>query len=212
MPTTLEVRWFRHGTPPSSLRDWLQALEPEPPDTWTDTYLLTEDPGVNLKIREDQLQIKRRTAGPANRSFTTSVAGRVERWTKWSFDLATARLDPLEQERGDLWIQVQKTRQQREFDAADLQAMGINVGTDLDAAVFVELTTVAALERPAWTLCLEVEGPNEHLEDTFAASSRSLLQSEFPISLSMQESFGYVRWLKQHPDVETAPEERISLP
>lgn len=212
MPTTLEVRWFRNGAPPSPLRDWLQELAPDPPHAWTDTYLPTDDPGLNLKVREDKVQIKRRTAGPAKRSFTSRVAGHVERWTKWSFNLATARVDPVERERGDLWIPVEKTRQQREFDAEGLQAMGIDTGTDLDAMVLVELTTLVVRERPAWTLCLEAEGPDEHLDDTFATASRSLLQAEFPIPLSMEQSFGYVQWLQQLPDVAIEPPETISLP
>lgn len=212
MPTTLEVRWFRNGAPPSSLREWLQALEPDPPHTWTDTYLLTEDPGLNLKVREDKLQIKRRTAGPAERSFTSRVAGHVEQWTKWSFDLARGRVDPIDRERGDLWIPVQKTRQQREFDAEDLQAMGINAETDLDAVVLVELTTVAVRDRPAWTLCVEAEGLDDRLEETFAAATRSLFHSNVPILLSVEQSFGYVPWLQQLPDVATKPPDAISLP
>lgn len=212
MHPTLEVRWFGNGTPPSKLRDWLDKLQPSAPQSWTDIYLPSEDAGLNLKVRDDKLQIKRRTAGPTLHPFTPNVSGYCEKWTKWSFDLANTSADPRTRTSGSLWIPVQKTRRQRAFDMDNPGPIGPALPPSSEYVFLVELTTLSTPETDAWTLCVEAEGPEDDLDETFAHASRRLVDSTFPLQLTADESFGYVRWLSELPGVHTTSIPEVRLP
>lgn len=212
MSPTLEVRWFENGPPPSGLRHWFEDLEPEPPSTWTDLYLPCEDPGLNLKVRDEKCQIKRRLAGPTRHAFGPAAVGRYEEWIKWSFDLANGPSAPWDDDPTALWTPIEKMRHQRRLDAEAQSALTEALPTTPPATVMIELTTLTTLDQTAWTLCLEAEGPPSILVDTLTTAGTFLFDSELPVSLTADRSFGYVRWLQQLPSVQSGPAPELLIP
>lgn len=212
MSPTLEVRWFENGPLPSRLRDWFEELEPEPPSTWTDVYLPCEEPGLNLKVRDVKMQIKRRLAGPTRQAFSPRAVGRYEEWIKWSFHLADGALALEDPDPTALWTPIEKTRHQRRFDAEAQSALTEALPTTPAATVMIELTSLTTPEETAWTLCLEAEGPPSSLVDTLTTAGTFLFDSDLPVSLIADHSFGYVRWLQQLPSVQSGPAPGLLIP
>ena len=214
MTYTLEARWF--GTPPlpAALRDWFDTLASPKTSTRTDLYLPAADPTLNLKLRGDQVQVKRRLAGPIRTSFGPKAAGCCEQWAKWSFRLSEEESLPGDEEPTDQWIPVEKTRHQFAIPAGDQSALTSTLPTSPPATIEAELTEVEADAATAWTLCVETKGPVSSLVDTLTTAAPLLLDDQLPVSLSTDQSFGYIRWLQQLPAVSTrpAPEVQISRP
>ncbi|MFB6229699.1 MAG: hypothetical protein ABEL04_00970 [Salinibacter sp.] len=205
MTITLEARWFGDAPPPRSLQDWIGQLDPETHETWTDFYLLSEDPGLNLKARDNKIQVKRRLAGPTACTFGPGVSGHYEQWVKWSFDRETEGAGPWSENSTGLWIPTRKTRHQRTFDAEAQSMLASALPIHPAVKVKMELTTFVVSEKEAWTLCLETEGPPEGLADTLSAAGEALLDADFPVPLAADQSLGYVRWLQRHPEVQPRP-------
>ena len=61
---TIETRWFYAGRLPAAVLAWFEALGPAPDEqpARTDHYLQPTDAGLNVKLREGQLEAKRREA------------------------------------------------------------------------------------------------------------------------------------------------------
>jgi hypothetical protein len=212
MTLTLEARWF--GTPPlpDALREWFDTLGSVRTSDQTDLYLPAEDPAFNLKLRDGQLQIKRRLAGPFRTSWGPKAAGRYEQWVKWSFRVDEESPSLSNEEPTDLWVPVKKTRHQLTISPEDQSSLTADLPTSPPASIEAELTTLQADSETAWTFCLEAVGPDGGLVETLRAAAPLLLDDRLPVALSTDQSFGYIRWLHQLPTVSTrpAPEVRIS--
>jgi len=209
---TLEVRWF--GTPPlpPALHEWFQTLGEVQTTSQTHLYLPAEDPALNVKVRDGQLQIKRQLGGPFRKAFGTQADGHCEQWGKWSFDLAAERSVLWDDDPSNLWVAVQKTRHQLKIPAADQPSLTDALPTTPPALVAAELTTLQVQDTSAWTFCVEAEGPVESLVETLLTAAPQLLNDTPPFSLSPDESYGYVRWLQQLPTVHTRPASEIQIP
>lgn len=207
MTLSLEARWFCAEPLPSALRDWMESLDPDDPFSWTDYYLPSEDPGLNLKLRDGKVQIKRRLAGPFRQNLGTSVNGRYEQWVKWSFSVSDAPSLP-DTDPTALWVPVEKTRVRHTFSETEQASLTEKLPTSPPARAQMELTEVTAATETAWTVCLEAEGPASGLSDTLTALGPALFTDEFPVSLSAEQSYGYARWLQElSPDIgRPAPE------
>lgn len=212
MPPTLEVRWFEHGAVPPPLRDWFAQFEPEPPSTWTDYYLPSQDAGLNLKVRDEKMQIKRRLAGPTPYTFGPRAAGRREQWIKWSFDLADGSPRAWTDDPTELWIPIEKTRHQHTYEPEAQSALAGALPTTPAATVMIEVTTLKTPDETAWTLCVEAEGPPNGLEKTLTVAGTALLDADLPVPLRANRSFGYVRWLQELPSVESGPAAELLIP
>jgi hypothetical protein len=224
MELTFEVRWFLDGTPPDDVTTWFEAFEAAQEAPRTDLYLASDDPGLNAKLREGKVQLKRRGGQPEAVTFAPGVAGAVERWHKWSFPLKRKAPDLFAGEPTGLWHAVEKHRTQRFFapDAqADLlHAAGFDVQTNAPADAYVELTRVrlyrlgadeSAQEatngtpvQQAWSVCLEAEGPGGALLPTFRQMGAYVFGTGTPPTLRPEASMGYAAWLAR----QTAPAER----
>jgi hypothetical protein len=213
MTLTLEVRWFGSSPLPDVLREWFSALGTVRTAEQTDLYLPAEDPAFNLKLRDDQLQIKRRLAGPFRTSLGPNAAGRCEEWVKWSFQLEEVA-SLWDEDPTSLWMPVEKTRHQLTIPPETQSSLTSDLPTSPPASIEAELTTLEADHKSAWTLCIEADGPARSLVKTLTTAAPLLLDDRLPISLSSDQSFGYIRWLQQLPTVDTrpAPEIRISPP
>lgn len=212
MTFTLEVRWF--GTPPlpDELRRWLDTLGAVETSTQNDLYLPAGDSALNVKLRDDELQIKRRLAGPFRRTFGPKATGRCEQWVKWRFGPEEEQPSLWEEDPTGVWVSVKKTRHQCTIDPKAQSSLTADLPTSPPASIEVELTTLDAESESAWTLCLEAEGPVQSLGDTLTIAAPLLLDDRLPVVLSSEESFGYVHWLQQVAEVSTrpAPENQIA--
>jgi len=208
---TFEARWFDTSPLPDALRTWFHTLGAVETSTQTDWYLPAEDPTLNLKVRDDQLQIKRRLAGPFRRAFGPDAAGRCEQWGKWSLSLQDGptvwSADPT-----GLWIRVEKIRHQISIPADRQSSLTETLPTSPPASIELELTTLKADAESAWTFCLETEGPIEGLKDTLTTAGPLLLDDPLPVELPDDQSFGYVRWLQQRPSTSLRPISDVQIP
>jgi len=211
MTVTLEARWFGSSPLPEAVQEWFYTLGTVETSTLTDLYLPAEDPTFNLKMRDDQLQIKRRLAGPVRTSLSSMAAGSCEQWGKWTFDLDNAP-DELSDDSTGLWVPIEKTRHQLSVPPDAQSALTTDLPTRPSATIDLELTTIEADEDTAWTFCFETEGPVSGLVDTFMAAAPVLLDDRLPIPLPADQSFGYIRWLQQRPGGPTRPAPEIQIP
>jgi hypothetical protein len=166
--------------------------------TRTDLYFPPPDPSFNLKLRREggaHVELKRRLGGPAPHSFGSDVDGSVEQWYKWSFSLDDSpelwTADPT-----GLWLPVTKTRTLHGFDDPELRWFDERLAGS-GVTVHVEVTEVEALSETAWTCGLEAAGDPDELGTAVSVVGSALFGSEFPISLSAEQSFGYVEWLRR---------------
>lgn len=212
MRFTLEARWFSPPPLPDALQAWFETLGPIETSTQTDLYLPSEDPALNLKLRNQKLQIKRRLAGPLRTNFGPQAAGRCEQWGKWSFDLKDEQSALWDRDPTDLWVPVQKTRHQLSIPPENQSSLSPDLPTVPSATIQAELTQVEAHGDLQWTFCLEAEGPVPGLVDTLMAAGPQLLDDRLPVTLPDDQSYGYVRWLQQLPSVTTRPPPKIQIP
>jgi hypothetical protein len=211
MTYTLEARWFGPSPLPTALSDWFHTLGAADTTTQTDLYLPSADPALNVKLRGDQLQIKRRLAGPHELSLGPRAVGRCEEWVKWSFPLSeTPSLwdaDPT-----DLWVRVEKTRRQCSFAPSAQSDLASDLPTSPSATIDAELTTLEAAGETAWTFCLETTGPTESLLNTLQTAAPHLLDEDLPVPFSADQSFGYVQWFQELPTVSQGPASNALIP
>lgn len=212
MTCTLEARWFGAPPLPDALREWFDTLGPVETSTRRDLYLPAEDPALNLKLRNQQLQIKRRLASPLRTTFSSRAAGRCEQWTKWSFPLQDGGPSLWDRDPTDLWVPVEKTRRQTSIPPERQSSLSGDLPTAPSATIEAELTLAEANGDHQWTFCLEAEGPVPGLTDTLMAAGAELLDGRLPVTLSDDQSYGYVRWLQQLPSVSARPAPEIQIP
>ena len=198
MDHTLEVRWFYPGSPPASVVDWITEIGAEQESERTDLYLVSDDPAMNVKLREGKIQTKHRIGETVSIHFATengeTVSGQRERWVKWSFPLnGTHELhdhDPT-----GLWVPVHKKRLQREVDDDDQADLLDTLVEDNPTDAAIELTQVTANGASAWTICVESEGRPDGLPGTLRQMGDHLLQ-DIPQTLERDASYGYASWIQ----------------
>jgi hypothetical protein len=209
MDHTLEIRWFALGTPPSHVTDWITDLGAESESSRTDLYLLSEDPAMNVKFREGQLQTKHRVGDGKGVRVHRRVSGVRERWIKWSFPLDDDAPDLIESDPTGLWVPVHKQRLQVQLDADEqierLQGAGLEVTEPKPVEALAELTVVRSGDTVSWTVNVESEGKPERLASTLN-QILPLFFADSRISFEQDDSFGYAEWLRSvvQPDVAEA--------
>ena len=173
---TAEARWFRRGPVPADVRAWFDGLGPAPePESRTDLYLAPDSAALGVKVREGQLEAKRRDGAGGVRGLGRSRAA-VEDWAKWSFSLVVAP-QPEEGESG--WVAVGKTRWQRHADGCAL-----------------ELSEVTVADVPWWSVCLEASGPDHQARhDALARAAERWLGADDAPALAAADAQGYAAWL-----------------
>lgn len=211
MTFTLEARWF--GTPPlpEPLKEWLHTLGTVETSAQTDLYLPAQDPSLNLKMRDDQFQIKRRVGGPHRTALGPKATGACEQWVKWRLDLEEAPDALWDDDPTGLWVALKKTRHQLTVPPEAQSALTNDLPITPAATINLELTTVEADGDTAWTFCIETEGPVSSLADTFMTAAPLLLDETLPLTFPVDQSFGYMRWLQQRPGGLTRPAPEIQV-
>lgn len=197
MDDTLEVRWFVDGAPPSSVVDWIKSLGADAESARTDLYLVSEDPAMNVKLREGKVQTKHRIGDRTPITFADEVDGIQERWVKWSFPTVEQHHDLFDDDPTGLWVPVNKERIRLVIEPKE-QAELLDRLIESDPAVAkIELTEVRAEGQQAWTICMEADGRPEALPGTLQQVGNHLFSQGTPPSLPEVQSYGYARWIQR---------------
>ena len=195
MQDTLEVRWFIEGTPPTSVVEWIEALGATRESARTDLYLVSDDPAMNVKLREGQVQTKHRMGSPSPVDFPGGVSGQQERWVKWGFPTEEQHHDLFDDDPTGLWVPVNKERRRLSV-PPEAQADLLDHLIESDPVeAKIELTEVTSGEHEAWTICVESEGRPDALPGTLQQMGRHFFQQGTPPALSADDSYGYARWI-----------------
>ncbi len=194
MEHTLEIRWFMPGAPPASVVDWITALGAGEESTRTDLYLVSNDPAMNVKLREGQIQTKHRLAEPALMDLGDRVQGIRERWVKWNFPTKTPT-DALDNDPTDLWHPVHKERFKLTMNPDEQATLLEDEEAASPADAAIELTVVQLRGRKAWTICVEAEGEPHALSGTLTTMGRYFFAQGQPPALDADRSYGYAQWL-----------------
>lgn len=196
MDDTLEVRWFVNGSPPDEVVDWMESLGAEAESARTDLYLVSDDPGMNVKLREGKVQTKHRIGDRTPISFADSVDGTQERWVKWSFPTAEQHHDLFDDDPTGLWVPVHKERIRLELSADEQDDLLPRLIESDPVVAKIELTEVRSGDHEAWTICMEAEGRPDALPGTLQQTGNHLFSQGSPPPLSADHSFGYARWIQ----------------
>jgi len=196
MVDTLEVRWFVVGTPSSDVIRWIEERGAGADSARTDLYLVSDDPAMNVKLREGKVQTKHRIGDRTPISFADTVEGIQERWVKWSFPTIEQHHDLFDDDPTGLWVPVHKERTRLKI-SPDEQADLLPRLIESDPAeAKLELTRVRAEGEEAWTICMEAEGRPDALPGTLQQMGNYLFGQGTPPSLSRDHSYGYARWIQ----------------
>jgi hypothetical protein len=150
---TAEVRWFFRGPIPPYVEAWFRwgqgRVEQEPGRE--DRYLqLADIDSLGIKLREDRIEIKQRVGQQSLVRFHERVAGIVEHWRKWSFELAESgsALSSAAVPAAS-WIPVRKERRLRRYRVADDgDAVALSSSAPPDRGCELELTSVDVAGGP----------------------------------------------------------------
>jgi hypothetical protein len=201
MYPTAEVRWFFRGTIAPAVAAWFrrseQVLEEELPRV--DHYLRqVGTDSLNIKLREGRLEVKQRQQAGTVVQFHPRVAGRVERWRKWSFELAEAAGPGLQPEiMTPHWIAVEKRRTLRRYRLEGERVVRVLPAELPEQGCDLELTRIRAGREAWWSLGLEAYGADPYLESLLVQVAGRLMARTEPPSLATENSYGYPEWLGQ---------------
>lgn len=196
MDDTLEVRWFVEGPPPSKVVDWIRSLGAEAESARTDLYLVSDDPAMNVKLREGKVQTKHRIGDRTSISFAENVEGIQERWVKWSFPTVEQHHDLFEADPTGLWVPVHKERLRLELSPKEQASLCSPMIEPNPVQAKIELTKVRSSDQEGWTICMEAEGRPDALPGTLQQTGNQLFGKKHPPTLSSDHSFGYARWIQ----------------
>jgi hypothetical protein len=200
MYLTAEVRWFYWGAAPRAVLDWLGQCSnlPDAQPPRTDHYLrLPGNVSLGIKLREGQIEVKRRLRQRGTAHFGENVVGVVEHWRKWSFPISAPEPDsgnwltPVSS-----WIAVDKARRLRRFRlASDGTVSQVTLDRMPERGCEFELSEVRAGGGRWWSVCFEAFGEEERLEDSLYAVSTILFTPAWPVAMGEDDSLGYPEWI-----------------
>lgn len=179
MLKTLEMRWFKQGDIPTSVREWFEKDCMGNGESRTDWYLIPIAPCdyLNIKFRQGRLEIKWREKQYPTVNLNSQWQGIMEAWVKWLCE-AESMEGFLPQHQG--WVAVEKARSQRQIVLSP------------EACCNLELTQLRVKNQPWWTVGLESTGDEESL----SAIAQQLSQT-CPETLTEKDASAYPHWLAQ---------------
>ncbi|HEY9726099.1 MAG TPA: hypothetical protein V6D50_06585 [Chroococcales cyanobacterium] len=184
MLTTLEVRWFARGQPPTEVEHWFNADCPgelmRTPEEREDLYLYTPRCDyLNIKLRQGSLDVKWRKAQLGVRQFSKCWEGQVEQWLKWTCkDPDSQTMMPAEVMGKGPWISVKKVRLQRQYQA-----------------VSYELTQLNVMDDDWWSMGFEAAIEQGEQFESFERVVTQVSQTYRGPELSTEHSYAYPAWL-----------------
>lgn len=167
----------------------------------TDEYLLLPDcDSVSVKQRQGKLEVKALVMGP--RPFSLDgVIGRMDEWTKWSFEPSDGRKQSLEIEldQSGPWRKVIKSRflQKYSFDSGSLVAISPDQRPDTGCNVELTVVEVKSNINTWFTFGFESFGPSGRVMAILDESVRYFFTAHGPSpdQLEGRDSLSYPGWL-----------------
>mgnify|MGYP006286280249 CR=1 FL=1 len=200
MYPTAEMRWFLPGAIPEQVQAWFRSgpghIEREP--YRTDRYLLPESAGMNVKLRQGRIEVKRRFGEAGQMRISERTTGVLEHWHKWSFELAEAGSLAAEGSRslGASWISVRKERQLRRYRVRGGEdPVALLPPASAGAGCELEITKVEAAGQLWWTLAFEAFGDESSLQANLLLVARHVLMADDSPRLRAGDSRSYASWL-----------------
>ncbi|MGD2027287.1 MAG: hypothetical protein PVI99_05670 [Anaerolineales bacterium] len=192
---THETRWFFSGRIPPDAQAWFTSLgKPEPQPPRTDRYLRGVSTSLGVKMREGRLEVKQRQVEYGFHPFSPAVSGRVESWTKWSFDTANGESAPPPDPAN--WLPVTKERQVLYFSQTGEGGIAPSTPEEIpEQGGGLEVTQVFTMDEPWWTIGVEVTGDPENQFDILANLLHYVFQQAPPPPMEAQFSYSYPHWL-----------------
>ena len=184
MLTTLELRWFSHGTPSLEVEQWFSANCPGEllglPEEREDLYLCTpECEYLNIKLRQGSLEVKWRKSELGILRFGNCWEGKVEQWQKWICEDPTAQsIIPAEVVGKGPWVGVKKKRSQRRY-------QGISY----------ELTQLSVKNDDWWSIAFEMAGEDAKQISKFEGVVNQVSKTYRGLELTVSDSHAYPHWL-----------------
>jgi hypothetical protein len=197
---TAEVRWFARGPIPPPVETWFRqgagSVDREPGRV--DHYLqLAHVDSLGIKLREGRIEIKQRVDRHRLIRFHERVAGLVERYHKWSFqlsdpDTALARATAA----AESWVPVRKERQLRRYRVADDgRIIALTASASPHRGCELELSRVEVAGETWWTLAFEAFGEPSTLRADLLEVAGYVFASDGSPALLARDSCGYAAWL-----------------
>lgn len=196
MHVTAEIRWFCDGPLLPDASGWFGGL----PGTMmianrTDLYLAPTGEDLNVKLREGQVEIKRR--GRIGQALPEGLpfSGNVETWHKWSFERQN---DPMTRPTDPFWTSLKKVRWKRVYTVQDDGIEPVPPVLTVPLRCEVELTQVKFKSREAWTICFEASGDQiaeVDLRDALVRTVHHVVTHANPPRLYADAAMGYPAWL-----------------
>lgn len=196
MVDTIELRWFTSGRLPLEIESWFTGVGTTGVvEERCDSYRMDgrEDTGVKRRSGET-LELKVRRSVGKRLVVESALAGRLERWRKWS------PADGLVETGGDeVWVDVHKKVIKRRFSVAGdeiVLAPGARVQRGMGCDV--EIVAVTLDDSEAWTCAFAAFGPHTTCRDAIVASWRALTADTpppRPFGAIFSHSSGYPKWL-----------------
>jgi hypothetical protein len=204
MLKSTELRWFYSGTLPDTIAHWFRQDDLGehlvPPETREDQYLvISECDYLNIKLRQNRLEIKCRQAELGKLQVSEQLAGKVEQWIKWMCeDPATERLISASQLTQGPWLRVQKERSQHKYQVlADSSLTTVPLNTSISQGCTVEITQLKVESVAWWSLALEAFGDDASRMHILQTVARWLSYTYPGAKLEIQNSCGYPQWLSK---------------
>ncbi len=201
MFATVEVRWFYPGTVPTDVMSWYRSRtgRSEEHEARTDFYFRSADgEDLGIKLREGRVEIKQRQRRWGVVQFGGDVAGQVEGWSKWSFELAQA-----EEALADIassaehWVTVSKARRQHSFVLTpERNVASVSKDVTPQTACVVELASIRVAGTEWWSLAFEAHGEDAELYQYLITVAEYTFASGASPRLPEKDSFGYPRFLQ----------------
>ncbi|HEU4412612.1 MAG TPA: hypothetical protein VFS43_45635 [Polyangiaceae bacterium] len=194
-----EVRWFFDEGDPrvASLKARFGHVKPE--GERLDHYLLTGRNDLGIKFRGEEgepvrFEVKYLTGTLGVVPFGSSVAGKLERWSKLALDEV-----PVGQPERASWFAVSKDRRRRRFALDGASAREVRGGDRAEAVCAVELSALSftrgGLPAKAFTLGFEAIGAASLGMRALEAATKAFVQERPGLSLSPVASASYPEWL-----------------
>lgn len=203
MLTSNELRWFYPGRIPEDIKVWFQQQclvdQAQTPEKRADVYLyVPESDFLGIKLRQDNLEIKWRTAELGVLSFGEQVAGKAEKWSKWTCsDRTGANFQPATVFHNPAWISVEKIRYLQAYQVlADCSVQPVVNEESIDNGCSLEITQLLIQDSTWWSLALEANGEDHRLMANLQLTADSIF-STYKESLLTINSYAYPHWLSK---------------
>ncbi|MBD2250019.1 hypothetical protein [Nostoc parmelioides] len=197
-----ELRWFYPGTIPEDIKVWFQRCclidQEQLPEKREDIYLyVPESNFLGIKLRHGSLEVKWRTAELGVVGFGELIAGKAEKWSKWSCDDPTGEsFYPATVLSKSSWVSVQKIRYLQSYQVlSDFSVESVTNDEYIDNACSLEITQLLIQNNTWWSLALEANAEDQRLMANLQATAKAVFRTYRGVKLLATNSYAYPHWL-----------------